>query len=130
MVNRITIKNRLRVLRGNKIIVPGCEPISAFTSPTLAANWTCTASVVDLADALAAIPGSSVLELSNPRELYFVLPSGPPQSPELCNDPCTSTVEDWYQALRDIATEEVEQEDAREPTLEDLCRTLPLKGIF
>jgi hypothetical protein len=85
---------------------------------------------VDLADALAAIPGSSILELSNPRELYFVLPSGPPQSPKLCDDPCKSTVEDWYQVLRDIATENYEEEETREPTLEELCRSLPLKGIF
>jgi len=133
----ITIKNRLRVLRGNKLVIPGCEPISAFTSPTLAANWTCKASVVDLDAALEAIPGSTILSFPNTggygRELYFVLPSGPPQSPSMCDNPqCQSTVEDWYQVLRDLAEEQVDlhEEEEREPTLEQICQSFPLKGIF
>jgi hypothetical protein len=130
-----TIKNRLRVLRGNKLVIPGCEPISAFTSTTLAANWPCKASVVDLDAALEAIPGSTIIEFKNTggygRELYFVLPSGPPQSPNMCDDPCKGTVEDWYQVLRDIAEEEYEEQTTDEGlSLEDLCRSFPLKGIF
>jgi len=136
IMSNFTIKNRLRVLRGNKIIVPGCEPISAFTSTTLAANWTCKASVVDLDAALEAIPGSTIIEFKNTggygREIYFVLPSGPPQTPNMCDDPCTGTVEDWYQVLRDIADEEYEeqQQSESETSLEDLCQSFPLKGIF
>jgi len=130
-----TIKNRLRILRGNKIVVPGCEPISAFTSPTLAANWTCKASVVDLDAALKAIPGSTIMELKNTggygRELYFVLPSGPPEAPSVCDNPCRGNVEDWYQVLRDIAEEEFEEQPTeRKLSIEDLCRSFPLKGIF
>jgi len=131
----ITIKNKLRVLRGNKLVIPGCEPISAFTSPTLSANWTCKASVVDLSAALAAIPGSTIVNFTNTggygRDIYFVLPSGPPQAPSMCDNPCRGAVQDWYQVLRDIAEEEVElQVETSEPTLEDLCRAFPLKGIF
>jgi hypothetical protein len=126
-----TIKNKLRVLRGNKLVIPGCEPISAFTSPTLAANWECKASVVDLDKALEAIPGSTIVALPNTgRELYFILPSGPPQDPSLCDDPCRSTVEDWYQVLRDIAEEEIVVQTPSELSLEDICRSFPLKGIF
>lgn len=125
----LTIKNKLRILRGNKLVIPGCEAISAFTSPTLAANWPCKASVVDLADALAAIPGSTIEAMSNPRELYFVLPSGPP--PDSACSSCTSNVEDWYQILRDIATEYPAMEEVQSTqSLENLCRNLPLKGIF
>lgn len=135
VVMATTIKNKLRVLRGNKIIVPGCEPISAFTSTTLAANWTCRASVVDLTAALEAIPGSTIEEFKNTggygREIYFVLPSGPPQSPSMCDNPCASTVQDWYQVLRDIAEEEIEEQETQEGlSLEDICRSFPLKGIF
>jgi hypothetical protein len=132
----ITIKNRLRVIRGNKLVIPGCEPISAFTSTTLAANMNCPASVVDLDVALEAIPGSTIISFPNNggygREVYFVLPSGPPQSPNSCDNPCISTVEDWYQVLKDIASEEVIEEESfgREPTLEDLCQNIKLKGIF
>lgn len=131
----VTIKNKLRVLRGNKIIIPGCEPISAFTSPTLAANWECTASVVDLDKALEALPGSTIVSLPNGgghgREVYFVLPSGPPQSPLMCEDPCTSTVRDWYQILKDIADDEIVVDStSTEPTLEELCQAFPLRGIF
>jgi hypothetical protein len=130
----IEIKNRLRVLRGNKIIIPGCEPISSFTSPTLAANWTCKSSVVDLDAALKALPGSTIIEFKNNggygREVYFVLPSGPPETPAQC-DTCKRTVEDWYQMLRDIAEEQFEEpKPERGLTVEDICRSFPLRGIF
>jgi len=112
-------------------VVPGCEPISAFTSPTLAANCQCNATVVDLDKALKAIPGSTIVSFLNTgRELYFVLPSGPPQAPSACDNPCISTVEDWYQVLRDIADEDVPVQQSDELTLEELCQSFPLRGIF
>ena len=67
----IKIQNRLEILRGNKIIVPGCEPTSAFTSPTLAENRECTASVVDLADAITAIPNATIVSFRNPRTRFL-----------------------------------------------------------
>ena len=99
----VTIRNKLHVLRGNKIIVPGCEPVSAFTSPTLAANWECTSSVIDLDVALQAIPGSYVEWMNNPKTLFFILPDGPPPAPDICDTPCSQSVNDWYQVLRDNA---------------------------
>jgi len=127
----VTIKNKLRILLGWKLIVPGCEPISAFTSPTLAANWTCNASVVNVDAALEAIPDATIVFTWNPREAWFVLPNGPPAPPSVCNNPCRSPVQDWYQVLRDIADGDVGLDEVtREPTLEELCQTLPLKGIF
>lgn len=96
----IKIQNRLEILRGNKILVPGCEPTSAFTSPTLAENRECKASMVDLTDALAAIPDATIVSWSNPRTRFFVLPSGPPPSPDNCKD--CALQPDYYQLLRDI----------------------------
>ena len=95
-----TIRNRLEILRGNKILVPGCEPTSAFSSPTLAENRECTVTVVDLADAIAAIPDATVISWRNPLTRFFVLPSGPPPSPDDCKD--CKRQPDWYQILRDI----------------------------
>lgn len=111
------------VLRGNKIMVPGCEPISVVTSPTLAANMRCNASVVDLAAALAAIPGSTIEATVNPRQVFFVLPSGPPEDPGLC-DNCIGKVQDWYQILRDIAGQEPAEEEAPNE-----CSNIHLEGL-
>ncbi len=144
----ITIQNKLEVLAGNKVLVPGCEPITAFTSPTLAANIECNASVVDLADALVALPGSTLESQRNPRRLYFVLPSGPPQTFGCTNASCASQP-DWYQILRDISEEippelknikEIEGTVPGRPrlrnfpdkplTMSQICESFPLKGIF
>ena len=131
----IEIKNRLEVLSGNKIMVPGCEPTSAFTSPTLAENRECTATVVDLGDALEAIPGSTVIAWRNPRKRFFVLPSGPPPSPQRCTDCLIQP--DWYQILRDIGTPiEVDNLLSNRcppdgPTsVGQICEAFPFKGVF
>ena len=124
------IQNRLEVLRGNKIVVPGCEPTSAFTSPTLAENRECTATVVDLADALIAIPEATIVSWRNPRTRFFVLPDGPPPAMGDCD--CNRT--DWYQILRDIGVEiEVETDKCIQPFSSasgQICEAFPLKGIF
>lgn len=95
------IQNRLEILRGNKILVPGCEPTSAFTSATLAENRECKAAVVDLADAMKAIPNATIISIDNPKTRFFVLPEGPPPSLNDCN--CKTI--DYYQILRDIGEE-------------------------
>jgi hypothetical protein len=88
-------------------------------------------SIVDLADALDAIPGSTIEFQTNPREVYFVLPSGPPPDPSICDDPCVLWVPDWYQVLRNIAKAPTpSEEEGKEKSLEELCRGIPLKGIF
>lgn len=133
----INIQNKLEVLAGNKILVPGCEPTSAFTSTTLAENRDCKASVIDLADALEAVPGSTVIYMSNPRRKFFVLPNGPPPSPDCCRpNPCSCVGEDWYQKLRDVG-EEISVDnlsDCRKLnkplSVGEICNAFPLKGIF
>lgn len=122
----IKIRNRLEVLLGAKVLVPGCEPTSAFTSTTLAENRECGASVVDLADALEAIPGSTVQAQVNPRRLFFVLPEGPPARFG-CRD--TSKITDFYQILRDIGIP-VEEEEEQRDDLSEICQSFSFKGCI
>lgn len=147
MIGRdISIANRLEILAGNVILVPGCEPTSAFTSTTLDANRNCKSSVISVDEALEAVPGATLEFLRNPTKLFFVLPAGPPSQPG-CND-CVSTA-DYYQALRDHGNptclpktiEEINifQKGSKGPcpdpfagcsSVDQLCRTFPLKGIL
>ena len=123
MATHITIQNKIEVMYGNKIMVPGCEPTSAFTSPTLAENRDCSVTVVDLADALAAIPGSTVVYWSNPRKKFFVLPNGPAPNPDSCTT-CVYT-EDWYKKLREIGNN-VKAEVPKHPfSVDDFCDIFP-----
>lgn len=128
----IQIQNRLEIFKGNKLLVPGCEPTSAFTSPTLAENRECAASVVDLTDALAAIPGATVVAWSNPRTRFFVLPSGPPPSPDNCKS-CIPQP-DYYQILRDIGqpvdVPSVFDKNRYPKSVGEICSAFPLKGVF
>jgi len=125
----IKIQNRLEILRGNKILVPGCEPTSAFTSPTLAENRDCKAAVVDLADAIAAIPDATVIMWRNPRTKFFVLPDGPPPSPDNCKSCEVQT--DWYQLLRNIGEPiEVDNIFNKPLSVGEICDAFPLKGVF
>lgn len=94
--NTVTIANKLEVMLGNVIIVPGCEPVSDFTSTTLAANMHCETSIIKVEEALEAIPGSTLEMQTNPRRLFFVLPSGPPLPPN------QNGGTDWYAMLRGI----------------------------
>ncbi|MEM3097207.1 MAG: hypothetical protein QXU32_00590 [Nitrososphaerales archaeon] len=96
----IKIANKLEVLPGNVINVPGCEPTSAMSSVTLSLNMKCKSSTIPLEMALEAIPGSYIEVRHNPMRWFFVLPSGPPTQPG-CNS-CT-TIEDYYQMLRNAA---------------------------
>jgi len=106
-MNNVRIGNLLEILDGNKIIIPGCEPLSAFSSNTLAENLNCANPTINLCDALAAIPGSRVIfglnfgNFTTGGKKFFVLPSGPP--PDGGCRGCNS--EDWYKILREAADE-------------------------
>lgn len=123
----IQIATRIEVQPGNKVLVPGCEPVSSLTSTTMDENRVCTTTVVDLADALAAIPGSSVQLTMNPRRKWFVFPSGPAPDPSKCDEGNCQYVPDWYAMLRGIGKQtNIVQPDR--PT--DVCSAFPLRGIF
>jgi hypothetical protein len=97
-----TIQNKLEVLFGDILLLPGCEPTSAFTSPTLDMNRECPSTFIRLETALKAIPAATIVRLSNfgaGSKKFFVLPSGPPpQVGDCCNDQ-----PDWYEVLRQAA---------------------------
>jgi hypothetical protein len=108
----ITISLQLEVIANNKILVPGCEPTSALSSTTLSsylADAGCGNALVDLNDALEAIPGSWVKLGSNfcrggYRQKWFVLP------PTDTDCPCDQYT-DWYRILRELANEELPVEE-------------------
>jgi len=106
----ITIRNMLDVLGGDRVVVPGCESESAWSSTTMARFRQCNSVTVPLADALEAIPGSHVILQINSgvnfRTLskWFVLPS----IDQGC--PCSSVI-DYYKILRELTVAE-EQEDS------------------
>lgn len=108
-----TISLQLEVIAQNKVMVPGCEPTSALSSTTLSsylAEAGCGNALVDLQDALDAIPGSYVKWGANfnrggYRQKWFVLP------PVDTDCPCAQ-YEDWYDLLRQLANEEVPLEES------------------
>lgn len=111
-MSTIRIERMLEVLPNNTIIVPGCEPTSAVTSPTLMAQQRdqglCMNVTVQLQDALDNIPGSRLEfghNFNSPRKRWFVLP---PFDPDAC--PCVGE-EDWYGVLRELASDISEVED-------------------
>ena len=103
----IVIELKLEVIGPDTIIVPGCEPLSSLTSPTLARWSTCRHATVKLADAMAAIPGSRIeFQINNGMsnggtKKWFILP------PFDVSCPC-KTLPDYYKILRDL-----------EPSVED-----------
>lgn len=115
-MSTVLITRKLEVIGQDKIQVPGCEPTSAVTSPTLMAfqlkEGTCKNALIDLQVALDNIPGSKIEFYSNfgsPRKRFFVLP---PFDPEAC--PCTGEP-DWYEVLRQLATGEAPVEERFNP---------------
>lgn len=98
-----TINLQLEVKGINKVLVPGCEPTSSLSSRTLsaymAAGKGCKNALVDLNEALAAIPGSYVKYGMNfckgIRQKWFVLP------PITLECPCGPKV-DYYEILRNL----------------------------
>jgi len=113
----IRIANKLEVMKGGWIKVPGCEPTSAITSPSLSVAFQedCKSVIVKLEDAISAIPGSSVETSLNPKIQYFVLPYGPPPAHGCRDEMCT----DWYKILRSIGVPTEEKDvgcEAGKPT--------------
>lgn len=57
-----TIGIRMNVIRGDRVLVPGCEPTSTVSSTRMEAEMrkagVCQCAIVDLRDILEAIPGS------------------------------------------------------------------------
>lgn len=92
-------------------MLPGCEPLSEFSSQSLAANVSCSNTYISLADAMVAIPQATIDMFMNPTERFFVLPDGPP-SKYGCSD--CNMQDDWYQILRDaIQTQPIEQQSGK-----------------
>lgn len=115
------IRNKLEILPGNVIRIPGCEPVTSFTSLALAANVNCNASVISLDKAIEAIPDATIEKVMAPSGFpgtgqFFVLPEGPPTRPGCVTcDP----IEDYYQRLRDAAEPIEFEEDEGLP--EGIC---------
>jgi hypothetical protein len=133
----ISIQNLLEVRPGNVILVPGCEPTSAFTSDSLNINRECNASVISLEAAMEAIPGSTIRFMANGGfglgvRRFLVLPEGPPPSPADCNDDAPACRTDWYEVLRQNSETVAEEESETPLTVDDICEVFPLKrnGIF
>lgn len=108
----IEIKNKLEIMPGNMISVPGCEPISSMSSLGLQQNFHCNASVIPVEDVLKLIPGSRIVRAFAIRGhigtgLFIELPAGPPTSAE-CPSPCQP---DWYAILRANARTRAAEEE-------------------
>lgn len=102
----IELNRYLEIIPPNKVRIPGCEPVSTITSTEMAKQireqGLCTASLIDLEDALKAIPNAEVVMVTNfgpPRRMLLKLPS------EGTNCPCQS-IEDWYNLLRNSVSAE------------------------
>lgn len=111
------IVRRLEVIGQDRILIPGCEPVSEVTSPTLMRELRkgglCTNSYAYLQEALDAIPGSYVEFGVNygygPIKKFFVLP---PATIRCCDSGL-----DWFSILKSLpgnpqATEEEHEECA------------------
>lgn len=101
----ISIEFKLNIfpnVRGGIIWVPGCEPTSALSSPTINENLRneCGNAFVYVDDVLDAIPGSKIIFVNNMEvaggSKILVLPGKTPECP-------CSTVQDWYGVLKELA---------------------------
>jgi len=111
MANNVTISMVLNVIRGDRVLVPGCEPASTLTSTRMMSEMReqglCTCAIVDLADILEAIPGSYIKYFPNSGHMgsqkILVLP---PRTQEC---PC-ATLDDHYETIRGLCREATEDE--------------------
>lgn len=99
----ITIKNKLEIKAGQKVQIPGCEPISSLTSLELAREISCPCgSLIDVKDVLRLVPGSKVVRVFDLAGVigtgYFIeLPNGPPPDGNDCPNGCFP---DWYKIMK------------------------------
>ncbi|MBD3408192.1 MAG: hypothetical protein GF411_18870 [Candidatus Lokiarchaeota archaeon] len=98
----IRVANRITIMPGGTMLVPGCEPVSAATTEGLMVGIRdeCHSSYITVKKALEVIPGSHVEFGPNYDQRYFVLPDGPPPD-FVC--PCDIDRVDWYSILRENA---------------------------
>lgn len=112
----VTIALRLEIMGTDRVVVPGCEPTTEITSPTLAnaRNQVCKNVTVDLQDALDAIPGSRIEFGDNwgaTRKRWFVLPA--------VQQRCCAYSPDYYKILRELPSAAPVEE-----TRFDVCDTV------
>lgn len=126
MSSPLIIKNRLQVI-GNKVRIPGFEPLSEQTTNNLSIALQGADSFIDLDTALELIPGSRVIITHNAgptagsfgHDRLFEIPSGPPPDGNSCPSNC---VRDAYKILRDAARLSITPLD--ENTLSNECNNL------
>jgi len=107
VANPIVIKNRLLVI-GNRVRVPGFEPLSEQTTNNLSLALQGANTFIDLDIALDLIPGSRVVVTHNGGptagsfgfDKWFEIPSGPPPNGNQCPNNC---IRDSYKILQDYA---------------------------
>lgn len=104
MVDYVSIQHQLEITPGNKIVIPGCEPTSSLSSSALSYNLSqfgCNNALIDLDQALSAIPGSYIkwgsnYNRGNTRQKWYVLPT-------ISTDcPCAS-YDDYYAILKSLS---------------------------
>lgn len=92
---------KLAILPNMTVMVPGCEPTSAITSPGLLRNFNCPHPTAKVSDILDAIPGSKIIWIPDygARDRFLELP------PIDMSCPCT-THPDYYAIIRSLASGE------------------------
>ena len=106
-MNTIKIKNRLLVV-GNKVKVPGFEPLSEQSASLLSLAMQGANTFIDLDTALRLIPGSKVVITHNGgpsagsfgHDKFFEIPNGPPPDGNTCP---SNNIRDVYKILQDHA---------------------------
>ena len=130
-----SVKNKLEILPGNVLRVPGCEPVTSFTSLALAANVDCNASQISLADAVTAIRDETgieprIIKVLTPSGVpgtgkFLELPSGPPPDGSRCP---SGKVTDFYRILKDNAKPIADITSEADPLAEQCSSNLNLLG--
>jgi len=106
-VGSIEIKNRLLVI-GNKVKVPGFEPLSEQTTNNLSLALQGANTFIELDRALSLIPGSKVIITHNAgptsgsfgHDKWFEIPAGPPPDGKSCPK---NYIRDVYKILQDAS---------------------------
>lgn len=118
------IKNRLQVI-GNKVKVPGFEPLSENTTNNLSLAMIGSSTYIPVDKALELIPGSRIIisyaagptSGSFGHDKLFEIPSGPPPDGKECP---RNYVIDAYKILQDYARSSIEGSGK---CLEDECNS-------